>query len=203
LAKRVLFVGDLATTKGIDDLIRAVGQLPDALRGGLRVRVVGDGPVGRREELQDAAQSLGIGECVAFLGRLDAERVRNEYACADVFALPSHGEGMPLSLLEAMAAGLACVVADVGAVPEVVRHGVDALLLPAGDVVALASCLSELIGNGALRTRLGDSAAARVRERFTVGRFHRRLHVTWRDVVAASGPSLAARILREPAAWPA
>jgi glycosyltransferase involved in cell wall biosynthesis len=187
---RLLFVGDLAESKGIDDLLRAMACLPDDLRGTLHLRVAGEDPERRWVALQERARRLGIAERVDWLGPLPPERLAAEYANADVFVLPSHGEGMPLSLLEAMAAGLACVVTDVGAVPEVVTDDREARVVPTHDPPALARAIAEPFRDEGLRRRLGQAARARAAD-FDLTRFYSRLRAIWADAVRTE-PCLAA-----------
>ena len=87
-------------------------------------------------------------------------------AAADLFVLSSRVEGFPNALTEAMAAGLPVVATDVGAVTEIVRTGVDGLIVPSGDVAALAAALDILMGNSEKRAELGRRAKE-VAERFS------------------------------------
>jgi glycosyltransferase involved in cell wall biosynthesis len=180
---RVLFVGELSQSKGIDDLLRAWACLPQNLRTSVRLRVAGDDPQDRRTRLQAFARELGILESVEWLGPLPHDRLIQEYAQADVFVLPSHGEGMPLSLLEAMAAGLPCVVTDVGAVTEVVTADSDALVVGVGDSSALANALSQLLQNAALRRSIGSAARRRAGD-FDARGFHPRLNAIWQWAIS-------------------
>ena len=90
---------------------------------------------------------------------------------ADLFVLPSHAEGQAMSLLEAMAHGLAVVTTPVGAHLETVQDGVEALLVPPGDGEALGTALARLIDDGALRAWLGAAARARYRASFTADHY--------------------------------
>ncbi len=86
---------------------------------------------------------------------------------ADLFLLPSHGEGFPNSLIEAMAAGLPSIATPVGAIPEVLQDGVQGILIPVGDPVALADAVARLAGDNALRLQKGKSARAYVEKTYT------------------------------------
>jgi glycosyltransferase involved in cell wall biosynthesis len=88
----------------------------------------------------------------------------------DVFTMPSHSEGLPLSLLEAMAAGVPPVVTQVGGMPEVVQQGKTGLIVPPGDVAALADRISFLLGNPPVATKMGAAARDRILDQFTVDR---------------------------------
>lgn len=140
-------VGRMSPEKGHRDLLRAfsIAQLraPDA-----RLILVGDG--GERDGLEALAANVGVKPL--FLGFLSDPW---PLLCAsDVFVLPSHSEGSPLVLLEALAARLPIVSTIVGGVPETVTHGSSALLVPAREPVALAEALGQLLASGTLRERL-------------------------------------------------
>ena len=91
-------------------------------------------------------------------------------AALDVFAMPSHHEGLPMALLEAMAASRAVVASAVGSIPEVIRHGESGLLVPPKDVPALVSALQRLLTDAALRSLLGTQARQTVLEQYSAQR---------------------------------
>ena len=152
----VVCVARLKPEKAIDELIRATAELVPA-HPGLRVVVAGPGPEEAR--LRSLAAELGLGEAFALLGeRSDIGAV---LAAADAFCLPSRYEGLPLSVLEAMQAGLACVATNVGGIPDLIRDGENGLLAePAAP--ALAAALGRLLTDPGLRARLGAAASAHV-----------------------------------------
>lgn len=118
------------------------------------------------ESLHQLAQELGIADHVRFLGaRSDMPAILN---AADIFVLPSHYEGNPLSVMEAMAAGLPPVCTAVGGVPELIQHGSTGLLVPPDDETALADALQKLIVDIELRGQLGLAAQSYARERFDI-----------------------------------
>ena len=130
------------------------------------VELVGDGPT--LPPATELARALGVSHRVRFLGarRDGAGAVRG----AAVAVLCSHREGLPLVVLEAMAAGVPVVASAVGGVPEAVQHGTSGFLVPPGDPVTLAHYLARLLANPALRQRMGAAARARYEARFTVDR---------------------------------
>jgi glycosyltransferase involved in cell wall biosynthesis len=146
-------------------LIEAVAALGTASsRAPVHVWLAGEGDL--RGVLKTQARRRGLAERIHFLGsRSDVFALMR---CADLISLPSRFEGHPLALLEAMALGKAVVASSVGGVPETVRDGETGLLVPRGDVRALARALAQLRDDGALRTRLGREAAREVRARFHV-----------------------------------
>ena len=161
----VVTVGRLVERKRPQDLVRAVASLP-----GVRAGLAGDGPL--RETLERLADELHAADRVELLGfRRDAATV---YASAKVFALTSESEGLPVSMLEAMASGVACVLPAVGEIPSFVQDGESALLFESGDVSALAAALERLLGDEALRQAIGSAGTALVRENASVASVSRR-----------------------------
>lgn len=161
----VLGVGRLVPQKGFDVLIKAfhtaVQRHPE-----WSLAIVGEGP--REAELKELATTLLPPGSVSFLGTVkDPERY---YAIASLFVLPSRFEGFPNALVEAMAAGCAVIAADSpGAMAEIVRHGIDGLLIPPEDVTALALAMDRLMTDEGARNELG-SRAVEVATRFGVAR---------------------------------
>jgi glycosyltransferase involved in cell wall biosynthesis len=130
--------------------------------GGARLLLAGDGAL--REAAADLASRLGIAAQVTFLGHRDD--IADVLAAADVFVLSSRWEGNPLSVMEAMSAGRAVLATRVGAIPELVRHGRDGLLVEAGDAAAMADAMRLLRAQPAARRAMGNSGRQRAIERF-------------------------------------
>jgi glycosyltransferase involved in cell wall biosynthesis len=107
---------------------------------------------------------------VIVLPWLDTRRRDQLLAASDVFVLPSHIEGMPMAMLEAMASGLPVIVTPVGGIPEVVTDGVEGDLVAPGDVPQLALALSGMISDPARRSELGQRARSRATQ-FDVGAY--------------------------------
>jgi glycosyltransferase involved in cell wall biosynthesis len=118
---------------------------------------------------------LGLANRTTLHGWLPAGEVAQLCRKADIFVLPSHAEGQAMSLLEAMAHGLAIVTTPVGAHLEAVTDGLEALLVPPGDVEALASALIRLVDNQDLRLRLGRAARMRYAAEFAIEPYAKRL----------------------------
>jgi glycosyltransferase involved in cell wall biosynthesis len=158
----VLAVGRLARQKGFDVLLRAFVDLapvdpPDLL-------VAGDGP--ERADLVSLADRLGLRPRVHFLGAVDQATVASLYRGAAVVASPSRWEGLPLVVLEGMAAGRAVVAAAVDGVPDAIAPGETGILVAPEDTAALAAALEDLLGNDAERARLGAAARAAAERAF-------------------------------------
>jgi glycosyltransferase involved in cell wall biosynthesis len=149
---RIGYVGRLAPQKRADRLVEAFGRM----REPASLVVVGDGP--DRERVQALAAGLPRTHLTGFVEHTAVPAV---LASLDVLVLPSAYEEMGSVLTEAMASGLPVVASDVGGIPEVVRHGETGLLVPPGDVDALATALDRLAADPDLRARLGAGARAR------------------------------------------
>ncbi len=159
------FAGRLHEQKGIGTLLEAIASV----RGEhprLRAMIAGDGP--DRASLVARARALGLDGVASFPGHL--AEPRDLLASADVFCLPSLYEGLPLVLLEAMAMGTASVATNIPGTDEVIRDGVDGLLVPPGDAAALARALTRLVADATLRRDLGAAGRARVRDAFLMDR---------------------------------
>jgi glycosyltransferase involved in cell wall biosynthesis len=156
----VLAMGRLVPQKGFDVLLRAfarcAGEDPAV---GHDLILAGDGP--ERENLERLTRQLELGSRVSFFGRATRAQVAGLFAGCLFFVLPSRQEPMGIVNLEAMAAGKAIVAVDVGGVPEIVRPDVEGLLVPGGDVDAMAGAIRRLARDGALRERLGAAGAKR------------------------------------------
>ena len=155
-------VARLSPEKGIDFFVGAAAAM---LRKNLTVtfQIVGEGP--ERARLEQLAEDLGVRSSVSFLGkRSDMPAV---YAGMDIVVLASLTEGLPMTLLEAMASGKAVVATAVGAVPTVVVHESTGLLVQPGDAVAIEEAVTRLWRDGELRRRVADAGAKTVRARFS------------------------------------
>jgi glycosyltransferase involved in cell wall biosynthesis len=157
----ILCVGRLSHEKGHADLLLAFARMR-AIRNVNRLRliVVGDGP--ERCRLEKIRQARGLGDAVVFAGHQD--NVTAFYGIADVLALPSHSEGSPNVLLEAMEANVPVVATNVGGVPELTHNGTSALLVKPGDHAALADAIFKVLESEALRNQLTSSAREVVAE---------------------------------------
>jgi glycosyltransferase involved in cell wall biosynthesis len=159
------WVGRMTAVKRTDFVVRALEKLvADGVDA--YVVLVGDGP--DREGLERYAHELGVIKRCLFLGY--QEDVARFYDAIDVLVLPSINEGTPVSVIESLAASRPAVATRVGGVPDVVRDGVDGLLVDRDDVDALAARLAELARDAPRRTAMGEAGRARVLERYAVDR---------------------------------
>jgi len=158
----IVAVGNLYAVKGHAVLLDALAMLRS--RAGWRLAIAGRGEEEAR--LRAHADAIGIADRVHLLGFRDD--VADILAAADIFAMPSLSEGLPLALVEAMSFGLPIVVSRTGGVPEVVTEDVEALLVPPSDSSALADALRTLMDDPMRRHRLGDAARARARRDYGI-----------------------------------
>src|SRR5690606_12083170 len=138
------------------------------------------------------AAVLGLEDRVRFTGWVDQDAVRDALAAADVMVLPSYAEGLPLSVLEGLAHGLAVISTPVGAIAEVVEDGVTGLLVQPGDVAGLALALERVIGDPALRARLGAAGRARWEREHALAPHARRIAALYDEVAPRPRERLAA-----------
>ena len=151
--------------KGLDTLLKAFA-LSRARTDNWNLVLVGDGPLA--PDLVRLAEQLKVRPYVTFTGFQSA--LGPVYAALDVFALPSRWEGQPLSLLQAMATGLAVIGSAVNTMPEVLRGGSDGLLVPPDDPPELAAALTRVASDEPLRRNLGTRARRRYAEAYTIDR---------------------------------
>lgn len=156
---RVLCTGRLVPEKGQHVLLSAVAACREQGRS-VSLVLVGDGP--DRASLQVLANQLDLGDCVRFTGAVGVDAVQEEMRSADVFCLPSFQEGVPVVLMEAMAAGLPVVTSRIAGIPELVEDGVSGFLLPPGDLTALTKALGTCMDDVGLRLRMGAAGRDRV-----------------------------------------
>ncbi len=159
----ILCVGRLVAAKGQQVLLDAMVRLQAEGRA-VRLRYVGDGP--DRAALEQRASQLGLGKTVIFEGSVNQDRIRAFYESADVFALPSFAEGIPVVLMEAMAMEIPVVTTWITGVPELIRSGIDGLLVAPSDEQGLAGAIAQLMDDPALCLRLGAAGRVRVMEHY-------------------------------------
>lgn len=158
----MLLAGRLVYQKGVDLLIRALGELQHLA---WTLYLVGDGP--HRPALEDLASELGIADRVEFKGWLDGDALAPQYQDANLFVFPSRHEGMPNAVLEAMASGLPVIASQIAGSEELVVPGETGLLVPSEDIDALREALQTLLPDAARRKMMGAASRQRVEQHFT------------------------------------
>lgn len=168
---RFLFVGRLEKQKGIDDLIKATYLLKNNItkrnnnnsnnnnnikNNSFEVIIVGEGK--EKNNLLNLARDMDVQNLFTFTGKVSEHNLVDYYLKSDIFILPSLWEGLPLTLMEAAAAGLPIIATDVGGVSSIFVHGKNALILKAGEPEELAEKMQFLITNENIRENLGRNA---------------------------------------------
>jgi glycosyltransferase involved in cell wall biosynthesis len=175
----IIAVGRLSREKAHVDLVNALGRLhADDPSINFRLVIVGDGP--EQQAVERGAREQGINERIVFAGHVSD--VRPFYALADLMVLPSHSEGSPNVLLEAMAAGVPVVATSVGGVPEIVEDEESALLVAPRDHVAMAGAVARLLNDEMLARRLSAKARSLVAAHYTPDAYARSVVELYREV---------------------
>jgi glycosyltransferase involved in cell wall biosynthesis len=162
---QIVCVGRLVPAKGQLILLQAFHKLLSEGRA-IHLNFIGDGP--DKKHLQQFVDKQSIGEHVSICGALNHDQMKRQLEQADIFALASFAEGVPVALMEAMAMEIPCVSTSIAGIPELIRHNLDGLMVPASSVEALAAALDQLIADETLRKRLGVSARARILENYNL-----------------------------------
>jgi glycosyltransferase involved in cell wall biosynthesis len=150
---RLLYVGRFNTFKNVETLVEAVGRLSQMDVGEFELDLVGEGE--QRPVLERMVSELGLTRRIHFVGWVARDRIVDHYRCADIFVTATTWEGMPNTVLEAMACGLPIVGTQASGLRELVRDGLNGYLVPIKDPNALAQALARLVDNGYERRRMG------------------------------------------------
>jgi glycosyltransferase involved in cell wall biosynthesis len=186
----ILFIGRLAPKKGVGVLLQALAE-PGVELSSAQLVVIGDGPM--RDTWQALARRLNLEQRVHFLGPRHHQALPAYLASADVIALPSvHTEdgdkdGLPVTLMEAAACSVAAVASNLAGIPEFIEDGYNGLLVPPGDSRALASALTQLLSDPALRRACSKAALATARK-FDWSSIANRYAAVFYSVLAAQAP---------------
>ncbi|WP_195908510.1 glycosyltransferase family 4 protein [Novosphingobium sp. Gsoil 351] len=165
--RRIVALGRLSPEKGFAVLIEAVAALLKR-RKDLDLRIIGEGQARGALEAQIAA--LGVGHSISLTGELAPDEVRHELGASDVFSMPSFSEGLPISIMEAMAVGVPVVTTWVAGIPELARDGSTALTVAPSDSAGMAKAIERLLDDGPLRLRLARAARTRVEQQHDINR---------------------------------
>lgn len=175
----ILFLGAISRAKGVEDLVRAFA----GTSGSASLALVGpEAEPGIAAEMRSLAVELGVGGRLLIPGPVAGSVKTAWLRKASLFVLPSYAEGLPVSLLEAMAAGLAVVATRVGAIPTVLDDDRTGILIDAGDVEGLRRAIERILTSPALRFELGQQARAECIARFSIDRSAEALRGIYRDL---------------------
>ncbi len=176
----ILFLGRLGERKGTYDLLAAVSRLVGR-HPGLKLLLGGDGDLARARKEID---KLGITANVELLGWVSGPSKAILLQRAAIYALPSYAEGLPMSVLEAMATGMPVVSTPVGGIPEVITDDLEGYLVPPGDVPALCTVLERLLSDESLRRRMGSAARSKADSTFSTRHVLPQLERLYRELGA-------------------
>lgn len=185
---RFVYFGLITARKGVFDLVEAIARLSPECRARVHFTLAGNGEV---TLLRERAASLGVQDIVAIREWVDPTERDRLLASAHAFVLPSHTEGLPMSLLEAMAWGLPPICTPVGSIPEYVIDGANGVLVPPTDVPQLAQAIEKMVAQDEQRKYMGRLARATV-EPLCVKQYSNRMCAVYRSL-ANNNPRREAR----------
>jgi glycosyltransferase involved in cell wall biosynthesis len=180
-AIKITSLGLVGTRKGTDVLLQALALLPTRIAW--RCIIGGNGKLSFYAQM---SSELGIQDRVEFLGWIDGARVVSLLHETDIFVLASRFENQPLTILEAMAAGVPVISTRIGAIPEQIRDGISGILVEPGDAEALRDALMHLIENQEERIAMGRAGRKRYQESFSVRAFADNMVAVYREALAGS-----------------
>jgi colanic acid/amylovoran biosynthesis glycosyltransferase len=178
----ILCVGRLTPAKGQHLLIDAMERLAK-LGWRVRLRLVGGGA--DETSLRQRAAEIENPQSVIFEGGVNQNYIRDLYSKADLFCIASFAEGIPVVLMEAMAMGIPCVTTYVAGIPELIRDGIDGLLVAPSDLDGLVEALARLMSDVNLRERIAKSGRERVLEKYDLRKNVEQLATIFHDHISA------------------
>ena len=187
---RFVFFGLISARKGPFELVEAVARLTPECRARVEFMLAGNGET---ERLRARVKELGLQDVVEIREWVEPAERDRLLAAAHAFVLPSHAEGLPMSMLEAMAWGLAPICTPVGSIPEHVVDGANGLLVTPGDVAQLSAAIERLVANDAERMQMGRLARATV-EPLCVKEYSNRMCALYRSLANGHGHGLRAAV---------
>lgn len=165
-SRDIVFMGRLGDRKGTFDLIQALAKTLPKLDGKWNVLLCGDGDIERAESLIGELGIGGSARCLGWVSPDDRDKILRHAA---LNVLPSYNEGLPMSILEAMSYGVPTVSTRIAAIPEVIDHGINGLLIEPGDIDALGDAIVGLCGDEDKRLAMSEAAYETIAEKFSFG----------------------------------
>jgi glycosyltransferase involved in cell wall biosynthesis len=156
---QLLFMGEIGQRKGIYDLVTAISMLPVEIRSKVILHICGNNEL---HKLTTYIRSKNVADECMVHGWIDGERKKSFLANADIYILPSYHEGLPVSILEAMAYELPVISTNVGGIPEVVLHNQNGFIISPGSVNELAQSIEKLVTDHELRIAFGQKSKSLV-----------------------------------------
>ncbi|KAB8051522.1 MAG: glycosyltransferase family 4 protein [Janthinobacterium sp.] len=179
----VLMLGRLGKPKGTYDLLEAARGVRDEFPS-IQLALGGDG---EHDKVKAAAAQMDLAGQVHLLGWVTGNDKEHALRTASIYALPSYNEGLPMSVLEAMAAGLPVISTPVGGIPEAISDGVEGFLVPPGDVVLLTQRLRQLLADASLARRMGMAGRDKIERQFSAAAIVPHIEALYRALGAKAG----------------
>jgi glycosyltransferase involved in cell wall biosynthesis len=193
----LLFLGRMIRDKGIYDLLEVMVELR-SVQPDVRLICGGDGET---ERVKARARELGIDDAVNVIGWMGAAEKQRHLATCGVLVLPSYLEGLPMSVLESMAAGTPVVATPVGGIPQAIEDGVEGLLVAPGDLAGLRDALELLLARPALQDQMGARGRNKVERLFSAQSVVPKIETLYRTLgVAPAAYSRGASAAERPGA---
>ena len=181
---RIIFLGHIGIEKGIVDLIQAVKFLHDKGISGFEVGIYGeDLHPGELEQAKELVKSLELDNLILFYKPIFGDKKVEVFRDADIFMLPSHHEGLPISVIEAMAAGLPVIATRVGGIPDLIDNSKSGILVNSKTPLDLANAMITLIDNEQLRNSYGLEGRKKASENHDVENYVERLVSFYQEVI--------------------
>lgn len=156
---RLLYLGAIVQAKGVFDLLEALAALPAELRARVHLTI---GGAGEDTRLLADIDRLGLTDTVTFAGWITGERKEQLFAASDILLLPSYAEGLPISILEAMARGMGLIVSNVGGIPSLVADGENGFVITPGSIPSLTSAIAAYATAPTLIATHGEKSLTRI-----------------------------------------
>jgi glycosyltransferase involved in cell wall biosynthesis len=183
-ARKFLYAGRLAAEKGLPVLFESLRLL--AQQGhDYELTLIGDGD--ERKSLEASARQLGIADRLVFAGFASQDGVRDHLLQSDIFILPSFAEGVPVSLMEAMACGVPVIATQVGGIAELIESGETGLLVPASDAIALRDAIARYLNDYGLREKVSRQGREKVMADFNLDKEVDKLAQLFRSHAGGAG----------------
>jgi glycosyltransferase involved in cell wall biosynthesis len=176
----IAFMGRLGQRKGVYDLLEAFRRVSEELPN-VQLLLGGDGEI---EQVRKEVLRCGLEDRVQILGWVNGQDKFDVFDQADIYVLPSYNEGLPGSILEAMASSTPIISTPVGGIPEAVNEGVNGYLVDPGDVDSLYSRLLMLCKDSGLRLRMGEASRKLVEEKFDIKEIVNKVIIVYQDILS-------------------
>ncbi len=164
----VLIVGSVGERKGAFDVLQAVPGIVSQENSVRFILVGGEELPGEMDRVLEVVEREGLHQWVSVLGEVDRSKIPLLFGAADIFLLPSHNEGLPISILEALRSGVPVISCPVGGIPDMVEHGVSGLLIPPGEPDVIARAVLSLKKDPSLKEKLAAGGRKRFEDEFEV-----------------------------------